>query len=308
VQEISKDLANRPNYRNPRQLNSDELDESSSSSSSLEHIFENEKPGSTLQWCGFITHAQKKREKKYPRQLVKTLQAFTSPGEKRAMKFFLILTDGCEEGYSDIQAISSWVKIVCIKQPHEQLQQLDPATRTAPPKYGDSLERELWRSKMGLDFVHGLGLCEGADVIMALEDDMVASFGFFETINAFVERRLKERIPFSLIKLFAAPPKETSLSRKAPAFTSRRNPSERCVKYTHETRALVLNGHFTKDLAVFVKDNFSQAPHDWLIRDFFKKTCSHIFSPSLFQHTGLKSTNDVNTRNETAPDFNQWGE
>jgi hypothetical protein len=163
----------------------------------------------------------------------------------------------------------------------------------APPAYGDSLEREMWRSKMGLDFVYGMNLCKGADAIVTLEDDMVASFGFFPRINAFVERRLQSDNPFSVIKIY---------------HSGRSSSTERCIEYSHETRALVFNGRYAADLAKYIKDRFADSPHDWLIRDFLKGKCAHIFSPSLFQHTGLKSTNNIDIRPETAADFSEWQE
>lgn len=251
-------------------------------------------PASKLKWCGFINHSQAKRDKKYPKQLVKTLTAFTSAAEKRSLKFFLILTDGCDEDYSDVQALSPWLQVVCIKEPHKQLKLLDPATRTQPPAWGDSMERELWRSKMGLDFAYGLDLCQGADAVLTLEDDMVASYGFFAKINEFVEMRLENgQHPFSLIKIYHSGTSGSSMN---------------CHRYEAETRALVFDGADVNKLRQYILDKFADSPHDWLIRDYFNGKCSHIFSPSLFQHTGTMSTNNVNLRPETAPDFSQWGE
>lgn len=278
------------------------------------------------QWNGITLQAQRRLGAKYPRAfligissvnrqtnyLVSTLLSMISAldEEERHMVHIVVFNGNYPpERHEDVAAVrlqfaaeisTGLIEIVELQKPHKELK--DP-TRLAR-RWGDSLERVVWRSKQVLDVAALMQYCADKayaaggnsaaasyHYFLMMEDDIISSKHFVRRLRAWVDTHVVKKTDWTMLSFYNPWPVQDMEQLPPNKFFG--------------VIGQLFRVHDLPVVVEFLKKNFDQSPLDWLFVDFLKKVSGSIIvhTPSLFQHQGTVSSLDGKRQTGESVDF-----
>jgi len=174
-------------------------------------------------------------------------------------------------------------QLTILRNPDGHPRLLDAALKCRPDD--ESPTRVDWRRKMVLDFVHLTRFCaDRGDYYLHVEDDTIATADFFAQLTTWFDGDFDGRDDWAFLTLF------TSYRLRDREGIPLENFFSAC--------ALMFRCRDLGRVAHHCESNVAQQVLDFLLRDFAQQAGKSVFvrSPPLFQHIGLFSSCDDETR------------